>query len=85
MQHEGDDGRGDEQGHVVKKPSHLQHQQPSTWIGAEAEHCIYGDRDGAVLIAVLLLVLPVWFTSNQAWQSHAARAFYLLNKYQLRE
>jgi hypothetical protein len=38
-----------------------------------------------VLIAVLLLVLPVWFTSNQAWQSHAARAFYLLNKYQLRE
>jgi len=36
-----------------------------------------------VLIAVLLL--PVWFTSNQEWQSHAARAVYLLNKYRLRE
>jgi hypothetical protein len=35
----------------------------------------------------VLLLLPVWFSSNQACQSHshAARAFYLLNKYQLRE
>jgi hypothetical protein len=38
-----------------------------------------------MLIAVLLLLLPVWLTSNQAWQSHAARAFYLLNKYKRRE